>query len=303
MNARKLIIALCAVALVAPIASAKKKKPIELLPEQVERLEAQVSRLTQEVDSLENALLMQKLDAAEKINDLLRCNNELKDSQAELNQRVDKAAPTIQIVGNLCSGRALAKDGAKYGYVDADGQMVITAQFEDASDFENGCAMVKLNDKWGVINTSGEIVIPCQYREIKEYNSYNNSKNLYIVRGDNYLYGIVAPGKVVQDCIYTDISQFDGDIAICAKGLRLDIDYGVCLNGEKHIARAFFVNRHGEIGKIGMLEENGNLIAPVMYKNLEVFVDKNGEYYSLEVEYRICDIYRNGKKVSRENYN
>ena len=172
MNARKLIIALCAVALVAPIASAKKKKPIELLPEQVERLEAQVSRLTQEVDSLENALLMQKLDAAEKINDLLRCNNELKDSQAELNQRVDKAAPTIQIVGNLCSGRALAKDGAKYGYVDADGQMVITAQFEDASDFENGCAMVKLNDKWGVINTSGEIVIPCQYREIKEYNSF-----------------------------------------------------------------------------------------------------------------------------------
>ena len=241
MNTPNLIILIFLFAFTANNTYAKKPKEIDILRNKVEYL-------THKSDSLEKVILLQKLEISEKINKTLRSYNDLKKSYDELSKRIDKVAPTFQIVGSLYSGRALAKDGAKYGYVDADGQMVISARFEHACDFEYGCAIVKLNDKWGVINTSGEIVIPCLYTYIDSYNSSNNVHNLYIVKSDNGLWGVVAPGKVVQDYVYTNISRvYNSNIAECSKD-----------------------------GMMGILDEKGDLIIPVKYR--EIFSIGNDTY-------------------------
>lgn len=57
--------------------------------------------------------------------------------------------------------------GAKYGYVDASGTMVIAPRFDDAQAFSEGLAAVRIGNpedgKWGYINASGELVILPQF--------------------------------------------------------------------------------------------------------------------------------------------
>ena len=57
------------------------------------------------------------------------------------------------------------------GYIDAEGNMAIAAQFQHASDFVNGCAAVALDDKFGAIDTSGALIIPAEYDflQVSEY--------------------------------------------------------------------------------------------------------------------------------------
>ncbi|GAA0116134.1 WG repeat-containing protein [Clostridium senegalense] len=62
----------------------------------------------------------------------------------------------------------------KYGYINADGNVLIEPKFENALYF-NSCnlASVKLNNKWGVINKSGDFIVEPKYEEIV----YNESSD------------------------------------------------------------------------------------------------------------------------------
>ena len=53
--------------------------------------------------------------------------------------------------------------GDKWGYVDANGQLLIPAQFQAAAQFSNGLAAVKLKGQYGYIDASGTLVIPARY--------------------------------------------------------------------------------------------------------------------------------------------
>ena len=87
----------------------------------------------------------------------------------------EESKPNYEIRGDIKDGLALVKDGLVYGYVNAKGEMVIAAQFEEATDFAEGMAAVKINNKWGYINTSGKFVISAQYQEACPFgeNEYN----------------------------------------------------------------------------------------------------------------------------------
>ena len=47
----------------------------------------------------------------------------------------------------------------EYGYIDLNGEMIITPQFMEASDFVNGYATVSINGRYGVIDKKGEYII------------------------------------------------------------------------------------------------------------------------------------------------
>lgn len=87
----------------------------------------------------------------------------------------EEAKPKYEIKGDINDGLALVKEGLLYGYVNAKGEIIIAAQFEEATDFAEGMAAVKVNNKWGYINTSGNFVISAQYQEACPFgeNEYN----------------------------------------------------------------------------------------------------------------------------------
>jgi WG containing repeat len=51
----------------------------------------------------------------------------------------------------------------KYGFIDRNCQMVISAQYSEAFDFSEGLAAVKIGEQWGYIDESGAVVIPPRF--------------------------------------------------------------------------------------------------------------------------------------------
>lgn len=55
--------------------------------------------------------------------------------------------------------------GGKWGYINKSGVLVISYQFEEAGNFEEGLAPAQMNGKWGYINAKGFWVIQPQFDE------------------------------------------------------------------------------------------------------------------------------------------
>jgi hypothetical protein len=53
--------------------------------------------------------------------------------------------------------------GDKYGFMDADCDMVIPAQYAKAMQFSEGLAAVEIGGKWGYIDERGSLVIPPKF--------------------------------------------------------------------------------------------------------------------------------------------
>ena len=95
---------------------------------------------------------------------------------------VESDEPKFEIVGDLCYGLALVKEGHLYGFVDKDNKYVIPAKFEEAGSFREGLARVKVNDKWGFIDKTGKYVIQPQFEETFDFGTdfYNNMTRVRI---------------------------------------------------------------------------------------------------------------------------
>jgi len=61
------------------------------------------------------------------------------------------------------------KDG-KWGYCDADKNIVIAPKYDDASPMTDGMAAVSLNDDWGFIDQTGKEAVPLKYRSVIAFN-------------------------------------------------------------------------------------------------------------------------------------
>lgn len=61
------------------------------------------------------------------------------------------------------------RQGDKWGYRDARGQIAIAARFDSAGIFSEGLAGVRVGDKWGFIDASGEMALPAQFDQVRPF--------------------------------------------------------------------------------------------------------------------------------------
>lgn len=54
----------------------------------------------------------------------------------------------------------LFKQSGKYGYLDVQGNVLATAQFDEVYRFDNGAALVYANKQYGMIDSNGKIIVP-----------------------------------------------------------------------------------------------------------------------------------------------
>lgn len=64
---------------------------------------------------------------------------------------------------------AAVKHKNAWGFMNAEGKMVIDPQYEEARSFSNGYAAVRQDGKWGFINESGELCVQPQFYDVKEF--------------------------------------------------------------------------------------------------------------------------------------
>ncbi|MBQ8618726.1 MAG: WG repeat-containing protein [Clostridia bacterium] len=157
--------------------------------------------------------------------------------------------------------RVFRYDGEqKYGYMDAQGNVVIEPQFYAATDFSQGYAAVRLNEKgkWGMINKKGILVLPYEYWSIGSF-----SEGLCAVSKESRKYGFVD--------LYLD--------------LVIDYQY-YDIKGNFHDGRCVVISKNGNHGCI---DTSGNLIIPFEYDYLDpeyqeerIRGSRNKKYYLLD---------------------
>ena len=72
--------------------------------------------------------------------------------------------------GKKVAGLMVYRKGKKWGFCDADGNVVIHAGYDLVLPFSGGVAVVELNGKWGLIDTGGSTVVPVTYDRAFPFN-------------------------------------------------------------------------------------------------------------------------------------
>lgn len=78
---------------------------------------------------------------------------------------------------------AVCRNG-KWGFIDRQGQMIITPAYEGADSFQQGYAPVKKNGLWGYAGEDGEILINCEFDEAFGFNKDGSAP---VKRGDTWV--------------------------------------------------------------------------------------------------------------------
>ena len=103
--------------------------------------------------------------------------------------------------------RVLRKN--KYGYIDKDGKMVISASYDYASEFSEGVARVGKKGKYGFIDEKGKIVAPIKYVATSNFNY-----GLAVVKAaDNKFFFIKKNGEPFNENVYLDAKSFSEGLA------------------------------------------------------------------------------------------
>jgi hypothetical protein len=108
--------------------------------------------------------------------------------------------------GNEDSGLVPFQKGDKWGFCDADQNVVIPAVYSSVCEFVEGLAGVRLKKKWGFVDTKGKMVIPPTY-----YVAGSFSDGLAYVEPKKKwgLWGFIdTKGKMVIDAICDDATSF-----------------------------------------------------------------------------------------------
>lgn len=159
-------------------------------------------------------------------------------------------------VASLSCGLALfdqqVGDEWLYGYADADGNVVISPVYYDATSFVDGLAMVRdaEHKKWGVIDTAGEIIIPMEYSSIQRV-----SDTLFsVTRIDGYqeVFSLVdhTGREIVPQQQYHSIQPFSDGLALVRIGTT--------------------PNSYNE-SLYGYIDEEGRVAIPIKYRYAQEF--------------------------------
>lgn len=143
----------------------------------------------------------------------------------------------------------------KYGYQDAQGNVVIKPIYDEIEKFNGTSMIVVKSDLYGVINRDGKVIIDTVYDDIIRQDSH------YIVKKQG-LFGVLDEnGKVVIDLTNDELHDVKAIKAHRSKS-------------------AYFAKKQG---KYGMYDDKGEVILPFEY-------DKHGK-----IEQGILPVSKNGK--------
>ena len=114
-------------------------------------------------------------------------------------------SPQFSAAGNFSNGKCavLNKDG-KWGYIDQDGKLDISYQFDGAEKFVDGQAAVEFDGKAGSIDEEGKYVINPQFEDIKQ-----DGNSFLIKQGDKWGWA-TREGEITINPQFEDVFPFSG---------------------------------------------------------------------------------------------
>lgn len=212
------------------------------------------------------------------------------------------------------------KENGLYGFMDASGQVIHTAQFSNvtSTEFQDGKGFVKKpfvliekQKKIGIMDFEGKILTTPQYENI-----YPFSEERAVVKS-NELYGCIdKSGKIIVPVNYKYMGEKykEGLIKFSnggASGGFLDVDGNIVLEHKYHGFNDFSDGlvkvSNASYGNIGYMNKTGKLVVPIKFKEGNdfseglafvrkkngdnLFIDKTGkEVFNIKTE--VLNFYR-----------
>jgi hypothetical protein len=110
----------------------------------------------------------------------------------------------------------LYAENAKWGYLDADGNIAVTTRYDFASPYELGTAIVNMENKWGVLDTLGHDIVPLEYRYVERL--AGSSGRLFLLTAFEPKYGVIdSKGNIIAKVMYDKVGTFHEGAAVCVK--------------------------------------------------------------------------------------
>ena len=207
-----------------------------------------------------------------------------------INRTGQPAIPTtFRAAWPFTNGRARTQtDEGKFGFIDRDGNWIITAEYDELSEFSEDLAAFRQGENYGYISTTGAVIIEPQFSKAGPF-----ANGQAIVAKDGQ-YGIISStGETVIDFYYDRLKPFSGALARA----RVEGLYGYLdATGELIIEPAYrqasdFVNGVAAVAKAnkwGLIDGKGESIMEPIYDQLfsageERWIAALGsEYYLLD---------------------
>lgn len=90
------------------------------------------------------------------------------DSSGEIVMRTEgpQVDPLFRIgLSSVHDGLTLVRKEGKHGFINRDGEYVITPKFDEALAFCEGLAAVRVGEKWGYVDENGNLVLPAKFHK------------------------------------------------------------------------------------------------------------------------------------------
>ncbi len=229
---------------------------------------------------------------------------EQKDEYATLTPSMIAILNSYEVVGGCFEGKMLVCRDNKYGYIDKEGNEIISCQYDNAENFSEGMAAVCKNEKWGFIDENGKLIINFKYHETGDF-----VDDLAPVSNNDGKWGYIdKSGNLIVPCKYEWAQNFsEGRAAVTTNNLygyinKEGIEFVKC---EYSNAYPFSEGRAGVVkdDKVGFINKKGKLVIPCQYDYNEDFLGfkdfarpgKYSEKYEiLELSQKLDNIYSEG---------
>ena len=116
-------------------------------------------------------------------------------------------------MGEYSEGFVPVETDEKWGFIDANGSIIIPCDYDRVGSFSEGMATVCQNEKWGVIDTKGNLIVPFEFDYL-----YSFHDGLCVFE-KNDKYGFIdQSGNIVIDAIYDRAYSFSDGYALVVTG-------------------------------------------------------------------------------------
>ena len=86
----------------------------------------------------------------------------------------------------------------KCGYVNIQGEVIVSPQYQGCYAYTDGHSKVQLNDKYGVIDDKGKVIIPIQFNKLKR--SVRKKSDKWIANIEDKEFVINLKKQCIEDC-------------------------------------------------------------------------------------------------------
>ncbi len=181
-------------------------------------------------------------------------------------------------VGSFSEGLCAVKKGDKWGFVDKNGQIVISPAYDKASFFQEGLASVQIDKMWGAIDRNGKMVIKPAFGW--SFVFYDGVATVY--DGGKFCY-INTAGTRLFDTQFRSNSRFSEGLSLCTTEYDatkkaylykyIDLSGQVVLNlGTKYKQLGNFQEGLAYVerdGHLGFIDRAGNEIITPEYQSFK----------------------------------